>query len=249
MGRKRKDPYFGEREEQAVVDYINAESQKEKDKIYNEILIEPFRIMIQSILRKYPTHIGGYEMDELEHYALTHLIEHMVLFDQNMVVKSGKKTKAYSYCQTIVRNYFRDHSRKTYKNTKITLSFDDYIDEVNQNIEYQYEINDDNEHYKLDILINNIVNKFKIKLNDSKLKKNEIIVGEAVINVLENWNILFLEDSPIGKYQKKITNKYAKNKILLFLKEQTNLSTKEIRIALKPYKEIYQIERGLLYNE
>ena len=75
------------------------------------------------------------------------------------------------------------------------------------------------------------------------MKKNEIIVGEAIANVLKNWHILFMEDSPDGKYNKRVTNKFAKNKILLFLKEQTNLSTKEIRIAIKPFKEIYFFEK------
>ena len=62
----RKKPYFAEREEQAVVDYINSTSFDERNRIYNEILIEPFRKMIQSILRRYPIHIGNYEMEEVE---------------------------------------------------------------------------------------------------------------------------------------------------------------------------------------
>ena len=73
-----REPYFAEREEQAVIDYINSDSLEEKNQIYNEILIEPFRKMIQSILRKYPIHIGNYDMAEVESNALTHLIEHMV---------------------------------------------------------------------------------------------------------------------------------------------------------------------------
>ena len=79
--------------------------------------------------------------------------------------------------------------------------------------------------------------------NDPTMKKNEIVVGDAIINVLKNWHILFMEDTPEGKYNKRVTNKFAKNKILLFLKEQTNLSTKEIRIGIKPFKEIYFIEK------
>jgi hypothetical protein len=74
---------------------------------------------------------------------------------------------------------------------------------------------------------------------DGTLKKNEIIVGEAIINVLSNWHILFLEETPDGRVNKKITNKYQKNKILQLLKEQTRLNTKEIRMSMKPYKEIY----------
>ena len=46
-----REPYFAEREEQAVMDYINSDSVEEKNQIYNEILIEPFRKMIQSILQ------------------------------------------------------------------------------------------------------------------------------------------------------------------------------------------------------
>ena len=73
-------PYFAEREEQAVMDYIRSNSLEEKNRIYNEILIEPFRKMIQSILRRYPIHIGNYDIDVVESSALTHLIEHMIKY-------------------------------------------------------------------------------------------------------------------------------------------------------------------------
>ena len=73
-------PYFAEREEQAVFDYINSNSAEEKNRIYNKILLEPFRKMIQSILRRYPIHIGNYDMNEVESNALTHLIEHMIKY-------------------------------------------------------------------------------------------------------------------------------------------------------------------------
>jgi len=238
-----REPYFAEREEQAVMDYINSDSVEEKNQIYNEILIEPFRKMIQSILRRYPIHIGNYDMEEVESNALTHLIEHMVKFNPNKITKSGAKTKAFSYCQTIIRNYYKDHSKKSYTEKKINLSFDDYIDEINEGIEYSYELEQDNQH-QLELLIQSVIDKIEDKIdNDSIMKKNEIIVGDAIVNVLKNWHVLFMEDSPEGKYNKRVTNKFAKNKILLFLKEQTALSTKEIRIAIKPFKEIYFIEK------
>ena len=236
-------PYFAEREEQAVIDYINSNSVEEKNQIYNEILIEPFRKMIQSILRRYPIHIGNYDMDEVESNALSHLIEHMVKFNPNKITKSGNRTKAFSYCQTIIRNYYRDHGRKSYTEKKVNLSFDDFADEINENSEYSYEIELENQHH-LEQLINVVINKIEDKIDgDGSMKKNEIIVGDAIINVLKNWHLLFMEDTPSGKYNKKVTNKFAKNKILLFLKEQTGLSTKEIRIAIKPFKEIYFIEK------
>jgi hypothetical protein len=236
-------PYFAEREEKAVIDYINSTSSEEKNRIYNQVLIEPFRKMIQSILRRYPIHIGNYDMQEVEENALTHLIEHMVKFNPNKITKTGNKTKAYSYCQTIIRNYYKDHGKKSYTEKKINLSYDDFIDEINENVEYSYEIEIDKQN-QLEGLINSVVKKIEDRINtDTTMKKNEVIVGDAIINVLKNWHILFMEDTPEGKYSKKVTNKFAKNKVLLFLKEQTRLSTKEIRIGIKPFKEMYFIEK------
>jgi hypothetical protein len=236
-------PYFAEREEKAVLDYINSNSLEEKNRIYNQILIDPFRKMIQSILRRYPIHIGNYDMEEVEANALTHLIEHMVKFNPNKITKSGNKTKAFSYCQTIIRNYYKDHSKKSYTEKKINLSFDDYIDEINENIEYSYEIEMESQH-QLEKLIATVISKIEDRINnDPTMKKNEVIVGDAIANVLKNWQVLFMEDTPEGKYNKRITNKFAKNKILLYLKEQTGLSTKEIRIGIKPFKEIYFLEK------
>lgn len=239
----KSNQYFGDKEEQAVIDYINSDSLEEKNKIYNEILIEPFRKMIQSILRRYPIHIGNYDMEEVESNALTHLIEHMIKFNPNKITKSGNKTKAFSYCQTIIRNYYKDHSKKSYNEKKIILNFDDYVDEINNNRSFTYEMELENQH-QLEKLINGVVEKIEERIdNDLTIKKNEILVGDAIANVLKNWQILFMEDSPEGKYDKRVTNKFAKNKILLYLKEQTGLSTKEIRIGIKPFKEIYFLEK------
>jgi hypothetical protein len=241
--QQNNTPYFAEREERAVLDYINSTSSEEKNKIYNEILIEPFRKMIQSILRRYPIHIGNYDMTEVEENALTHLIEHMVKFNPDKITKTGNKTKAYSYCQTIIRNYYKDHGKKSYTEKKINLSYDDYIDEINENVEYSYEMETDKQN-QLEELINHVVDRIQERIDtDTTMKKNEVIVGDAIVNVLKNWHLLFMEDTPEGKYGKRVTNKFAKNKVLLFLKEQTGLSTKEIRIAIKPFKEIYFIEK------
>jgi len=275
-------PYFAEREEKAVFDYINSNSVEEKNRIYNKILLEPFRKMKETILRRYPIHIGNYSMDEVESNALTHLIEHMVKY-RPFIIEQNKKgfdkwvkmppeyrfwyaeeaneklksllgedsefnyrifnSKAYSYCQTIIRNYYKDHGRRSYSEKKINLSYDDYSDEINENCDYSYEIETENQ-YHLEELINSVVDKIEDKIdNDVTMKRNEVIVGDAIVNVLKNWHILFQEDSPDGKYVKRVTNKFAKNKILLFLKEQTGLSTKEIRIAIKPFKDIYFFEK------
>ena len=158
------------------------------------------------------------------------------------------ESKAFSYCQTIVRNYYKDHSRKTNNEKKTVLSWEDHSDEIMNRNEFLYEI-DDNQKTDLEELIDIVINKVRDRIDtDASLKKNEIIVGEAIINILNNWHILFLEETHIGKINKKVTNKYQKNKILLLLKEQTRLNTKEIRINLKPFKEIYYLQKEDFFN-
>jgi hypothetical protein len=251
VGRKKKEVaalvnnmYFGEKEEKAVFDYNTSDSFEEKNKIYNEILRIPFKKMIESIIRRYPIHLGGYDITDVENNALSHLIEHMIKFDPNRIGKKGNKTKAYSYCQTIVRNYCKDHSKKTYLDKKINLFFDDYIDDVEAKDEYLVEI-DKTEDNEMECFLQGLIDKIQETIETNKLlKQSEIIVGEAVINILNNWHILFLEETPSGKYNKKVTNKFAKNKIILYLKELTNLSTKDIRQCLKPFKDLYFLEKS-----
>jgi len=247
--KREKKLYFSEREEKAVVDYINSESVDERHAIYNNILYKPFQKMAETILRRYPIHIGNYETSEIEANAMSHLLEHMVKYNSNKITKSGEKAKAFSYCQTIVRNFYKDHSKKSYGEKTSQLCWDDFSDDINKKREYSYELEDVHKN-ELEELIEIVLKRMRDKIEDDKsLKKNEIIVGEAIINVLSNWHLLFLEESPEGRYNKKVTNNFAKNKILLFLKEQTDLTTKEIRMSMKPYKEIYYFEKTNYFND
>lgn len=246
--RNSKKPYFGKREEEAFLKYIFNSNVEERHKIYNEILKKPFQKMVESILRKYPIHIGNYDIREVEVNGLSHLIEHMIKFNPDKIIKNGQKAKAFSYCQTIVRNYFKDHNRKSYNEKLTNLSWEDYSNEIMSKKEYLYELHDDSND--LEQLINTVTQRMRERIDsDKSLKKNEIIVGEAIINILKYWHVLFLEDTPEGKYDKKITNNFQKNKILLFLKEQTNLNTKEIRMSMKPFKEMYFLEKENFFNE
>jgi hypothetical protein len=240
-----KDPYFGPREEQALIEYIRTDSVELRHKLYNNILHDPFRTMIESILRRYPIHIGNYDITEVEHNAWSHLIEKMVGFKENSYNKAGVKNKAFSYCQTIIRNFYKDWGKKTFNERVTNLPFEDFHEEVETNAEYTYEMDSSDDYDLKEKLINMIIDKIRLKIDtDKSLKKNEVITGEAIIKVLANWHLLFMEETEVGVYNKKISNNFAKNKILFYLKEQTNLSTKEIRSSMKQFKELYFLHKN-----
>jgi len=252
MGRKKKQKnfYFGCEQEDAVVRYINCDDEVEKNYIFEQYLKEPFRIMTESISKRYPIHLGNYSLEEVQQYALSHLIENMVSYNPNRKLKSGLEPKAFSYCQTIVRNFYKLHSKTSRKELLRDLPYDIYHDEVERKDEYMYEIIENNGDNYIQLLSNVIEKIEEIIKTDKTLKKDEIIVGESIINILNHWDILFLEDIPDSKYyQDNVSKKYAKNKILLLMKEQTRLSTKEIRQAMKPYSDIYFLEKANLFDE
>lgn len=252
MGRKKKQKnfYFGCEQEDAVNRYINSDDEIEKNKIFEEYLREPFRVMTESISKRYPIHLGNYSLEEVQQYALSHLIENMVSYNPNRILKSGLKPKAFSYCQTIVRNFYKLHSKTSRKELLRDLPYDDYHDEVERRDEYMYEIIENDTDNYIHLLTNVIEKIEEVIKTDNTLKRVEIIVGESIINILRHWDILFLEDIPDSKYyQDNVSKKYAKNKILLLMKEQTRLSTKEIRQAMKPYNDIYFLEKANLFDE
>lgn len=238
--RKKSNNYFGEREEQAVIEYNNTECAARKNEIYNTILKEPFRIMVEAISKRYPIYLGEHTIEDVQMYALSHLIENMVIYNPNKKLKSGNKPKAYSYCQTIVRNFYRQHSREEYKKLKTDVNYDMFSEDIENT--YTYELEEDVDEYILlaDIMVDKMIEMLD---TNTTLSDNEIIVGEAIVNVLKNWQILFLEEDATSKFFKRTSKKYTKSKVLLLLKEQTRMTTKEIRNNMKPFSMIYFDEK------
>lgn len=243
MSQKKKEQskdYFGEKEENAVIEYTNTDSLSKRNAIYNEILCEPFRIMVEAISKRYPIFLGEYTIEEVQLFALSHLVEQMVKYNPNKRLKSGNKPKAFSYCQTIVRNFYRHHSKKEYEKLKRDLDFDLYSEEFENKMTYEMEEECDEYINLSKTMIDKINN---LMINNKTLTKNELIVGEAIVNLLENWEILFLEDNVESKYYIETSKKYAKSKVLFLLKEQTRMSTKEIRNNMKPFSVVYFDEK------
>ena len=77
-------------------------------------------------------------------------------------------------------------------------------------------------------------NEIETMINDYdkySLNENEIKVGKALVMLLKNWE----EVLPNGG-----SNKLQKSSVLYFLREETMMSTKEVRDNMKKYKNIYK---------
>jgi hypothetical protein len=231
-GRKRKnDMYFGPNEEEAVINFLESEDETERNLIFNEWLKAPLDKMIESIIRRYKLYRKGETFEELHSDTVSFLMTKVHKFER------GRGKKAYSYFGTISKNYILGLLIKDEKHMKQTTSYEDMSDNLEERPDLTYVI--DNETTSMDEFIKSLCDGIKEELNDEdlppkkRLNENERKVGYALIDILDNWETAF--DSMNGG------SKYNKNSVLETMRNYTNLSTKDIRLAMKRFKELYEV--------
>jgi hypothetical protein len=223
---KKKKPssenYFDIREENAVRMFLTASTFDEKNKIYNDYLRHPLDKMISSIIRRYKLYRK--DMDFIE----IHTDTHSFLMTKIDKFSPSKEKKAYSYFGTICKNYLMGQILKDQKEMNRKVSYEDISSDLENRSEMVYYLDIEPE---VEVNIIPILKSYiKDVLEENDLNDNEIKLGIALIEVLDNYETIFPATD---------NNKFNKNVILLSLREMTNLSTKEIRASMKKYKKIY----------
>ena len=232
-GRKPKNNnYFDEREETAVRLFLVAETQDEKNKIYNEFLKEPLDKMISSIIRRYKLYRKDMNYEEI------HVDTHSFLMTKIEKFKPSKEKKAYSYFGTICKNYLMGQIMKDQKEMNRKISYEDISSDLSNRSEMSYTIEDDD--LSSEFVIKKFLEKLKENLNDKNCNEQEHKLGSAIYDLFDNYGTIFPDTN---------NNKFNKNIILFELREMTNLSTKEIRGLIKKYKKLYfDLVQELLKN-
>jgi len=223
MPRKRTQKiYFGEEQEQAVVRYLESDSDIERNKIFNEYLRDPLVIMVESIIRRYKLYRKDLEFEDIHSDTMSFLITKINKFDHT------KNHKAYSYFGTICKNYLMGAIQKDTKETNRSVSYDDISSDIEDRADLSYTIDEYHIDYR-DVIIKLTISLEEFVENEN-LTENEQKLGYALLEIFGNFDKIF----QVGD-----GNKFNKNLILLSLREMTSLSTKEIRISLKRFKKMY----------
>lgn len=223
--------YFGPEEEEAVIKFLESKDDTERNVVFNEWLKAPLDKMIESIIRRYKLYRKGETFEELHGDTVSFLMTKVHKFE------AGRGKKAYSYFGTIAKNYILGLLIKDEKYMKQTASYEDMSSDIETRSDLTYSI--DGDTFSMDDFIIRLSDGIKDELDDEllppkkKLNENEKKVGYALIDILENWETAF--ESMNGG------SKYNKNSVLETMRNYTNLSTKDIRIAMKRYKELYEL--------
>jgi len=230
--KQKSNNYFDVREEEAVKNYIIAETKEEKEKIYNEYLRVPLDKMIESIIRRYKLYRK--DMD----YIDVHHDTHSFLMTKVDKFKPAKNKKAYSYFGTICKNYLMGQILKDQKETNRKISYEDISASLENRPDMIYYM----EFEKIDA--ERIIDVFLVDLRayvyQNTLIENEFKLGQALIELFDNYGNIFIGND---------NNKFNKNIVLLSLREMTNMNTKEIRTFLKKYKLLYLETIKKIHNQ
>jgi hypothetical protein len=222
-GRKpTQTNYFDVVEENAVRMYLTATTFEEKNKIYNEFLRGPLDKMISSIIRRYKLYRKDMDFTDI------HTDTHSFLMTKVDKFKPDKNKKAYSYFGTICKNYLMGQIIKDQKETNRKISYEDISSQLELRPDMIYYI--EHEKTDADTVILEFIKQLKQTLDSENLNSNERKLGIALMELFENYKTIFMGTD---------NNKFNKNIILLSIREMTNLSTKEIRSAMKKYKKLY----------
>ena len=145
--------------------------------------------------------------------------------------KPDKNKKAYSYFGTICKHYLLGQLIKDDKKMKTDLSYEDVYKTVETMDDQIYSIDD--HKMQLDDFIKEISTSIKAELQHTKVSETELKVGDALIKILDSWETIFEQ---VGS-----GNKYNKNLILSYIREITDLTTKDIRVGMRRFKKMYAL--------
>ncbi len=231
-----KTPYFGKQTEEAIVSYIKCKNEQRKKEIFIIKIKPAFDKLVENIIN-----YKRFNFKELNNYyilhaeVLSHLYEKLGEFDHKRIsVKTNEKVKAFSFFQTVAKNFLVQMSILKKKEQNIMISdFKNDSENEYQTQEYLDNIEVENEDSAnetkefLKVLSENL----KKTVNKYDNKKDKSVLN-AIIYFLENPNM----------------NIYNKKHLFLLLREYTGLNNKKINKVLSEVKKDYLEINRKYYN-
>lgn len=229
---KSKKNYFDEVTDDSIVKYQKAVILKEdgtivpdyeaRNKIYLYEILPAFNALVDNLINVYGFRVAHESRTDLKNECLEFLYTVLPKF------KKERGTKAFSYFNIIAKRWLIVESKKNIKLTQNYVSMDNK-DAMSKHDLYFLE-----EHNTLqsieEILTKEDISKnlkeIVIKLKDKVKTENEKLTIEAIAFLSEN-----LEETEL----------LSKRAVMVYIREMTKLSSKQLSIALSSLKKQYKI--------
>ena len=213
---KRKNYYFTQEHEDAIIQYANTNCIKVRTDLYIKWIQPAFNEMVDKIVFTYKfTNLPNCDSlrDECKIWLMTILDKY----------DPSKGSKAFSYFSVITKNWFIHKVKKQQKQNKRE------VDYGNISKKFEEEYLSTNVSYLTEREHDEFWQSFYVELKSwdaSSMKENDLKVYKAII-------ILFESKEDIDIFNKKA--------IYLYLREITGLNTKQIVNSLKKFRKKYSV--------
>jgi len=212
--RRKKNHYFTQEHEDAIVRYSNTLCVRERTELYVRWIQPAFNEMVDKIVFTYKfTNLPN--IDSLRDECKIWLMTILDKYDPN------KGSKAFSYFSVITKNWFIHKVKKQQRKNQTEINFDNlaksYEEQYLSTTESYISEREESEFWKL------FYEELK-SWDTAQMKENDLKVYQAIC-------VLFDSKEDIQIFNKKA--------IYLYLREITGLNTKQIVNSLKKFKKKY----------
>ena len=216
-GRPKKRYYFTEDTQGAIVAYNNEESDRLRNKVFNEHIYKAFLKLAENIIHTFKLYHFNCTATQLKHEVVSFLLEKMHKF-------TPEKGKAFSYFSIVAKHYLIINNNKNYKkliNKAPVIKIDTQRDLTGEIV--RNEIREETYDF-----MNQFTEYWEVNMYNAYTKHRDIKIVDAILT-------LFRERHNIENFNKKA--------LYIIIREMTDVKTlyitRVINTLKKSYLELY----------
>ena len=172
MGRKRKNYYFTDVTEKAIIRYNKEERPAMRNRIYNDHIKDAFDKLCENIIHTFKFYYFDVSSDSA--MIMINIAVHM-----NMHKYTAGKGKAFSYFSIVAKNYLILHNNNNYKKMKTH----DKIDVMDWDRSIQTEIHQKETDSSYREFVNQMLEYWDNNMNVIFRRQKDIRVADAVLHI------------------------------------------------------------------
>ena len=172
MGRKRKNYYFTDITEKAIIRYNNEERPAMRNRIYNDHIKDAFDKLCENIIHTFKFYYFDVSSEEVKNEVVSFLV-------MNMHKYTAGKGKAFSYFSIVAKNYLILHNNNNYKKMKTH----DKIDVMDWDRSIQTEISQKDTDSSYKEFVSQMLEYWDNNMNVIFRRQKDIRVADAVLHI------------------------------------------------------------------
>lgn len=189
-----------------------------KDRIFRSRIQKPLNKLIENIIFNFKLFRPGVDIKTLHNDCLSFVYGKFANFNPS------KNTKSFSYFGTVAKHYLQGEKKELDKFIQTNLDYDCHREEADG--VHTFELHDKSDLDTSYTLFKHVINSIEEELDKGHLSENDMKVGDAIIQIFRNHEIL---------------GAYNKNHVYQLIKENTGLQTKDITYSLSRFRVFYRL--------